>query len=104
MFKIQYAIVPIKYLEISSPPKKKSIKTLIDKIFKPKHIIVKIEYNKNPYIEELITNNKIGLNKSDNYKMYIKGNAIYTKLSKEEAYLKVMQMRNYKDLVKKLFN
>ena len=111
--KIQYASIPIESLEINSSNKKLSIKT-----FKPvfklsrlnpyrkrrmKNVIVKIEMNKKPYIEELITKNKIGLNKNDNYKIYLKGDTIYNQCTKEEAYLKVTEQINYRKEVDKLF-
>lgn len=109
----QYASIPIKYLEINSSHKKLSIKT-----FKPvfklskhnpyikkkmKSIIVKINIDENPYIEEILTKNKIGLNKKDGYKIYLKGDTIYNLCTKEEAYIKATAQLNYKKEIDKLF-
>ncbi|MBR3199043.1 MAG: hypothetical protein IKG27_03415 [Bacilli bacterium] len=111
--KIQYAAVPIESLEIHSSSKKLSIKTFkpvfkLSKLnpyqkFKMKNVIVKIELDTNPYIEEIITKNKIGLNKEDNYKIYLKGDTIYNLCSKEEAYLKITEQLNYKEEISRLF-
>lgn len=111
--KIQYASIPIESLEINSSNKKLSIKTFkpVFKLskFNPyrkrkmKNVIVKIEMDKKPYIEEIITKNKIGLNKNDNYKIYLKGDTIYNQCTKEEAYLKVTEQINYRKEVDKLF-
>ena len=111
--KIQYAAVPIESLEINSSAKKLSIKTFkpvfkLSKLnpyrkFKMKSVIVKIELDKNPYIEELMTKNKIGLNKEDNYKIYLKGDTIYNLCTKEEAYIKIAEQLNYKEEINNLF-
>ena len=116
MKNVEYAEIPIKYLEITSSSKQKfSIKT-----FKPvfnfklskhnpysklkmKSILVEVKLDK-PYIEELLTKNKIGLNKKDGYKLYLKGEAIYKKCTKEEAYLKIVEQLNYKKEINKIFN
>lgn len=116
MTKIQYASIPLGDLEII-----RSSKEEISKPFKPlfklklskynpynkhrmKTVIVKIKLDKNPYIEEFITQNKIGLNKKDGYKIYLKGDTIYNLCSKEEAYLKVAEQLNYIDEINNLFN
>ncbi len=109
----QYASIPIKCLEINSSPKKLSIKTFKPVFKLSKHnpysklkmnsVIVKIESDKNPYIEEVLTKNKIGLNKKDGYKIYLKGDTIYNLCTKEEAYLKVAEQLNYKEEINKLF-
>ncbi len=111
--KAQYASIPIECLEIKSSTKKLSIKTFkpVFKLskhnpyskLKMKSVIVKIELDKTPYIEELLTKNKIGLNREDNYKIYLKGDTIYNLCTKEEAYLKVAEQLNYKEEINKLF-
>lgn len=97
MIKVQYAIIPIKYLEI------KNSSDRYDFFYKPKNLIIKVSLDGNPYVEELITKKKIGLNKSDEYKIYLKGDVIYSLCSKEEAYVKVMKMKNYEKEVTTLF-
>lgn len=115
--KVQYAEVPIKYLEIA----KSSAKRLSIKTFKPvyrfklskhnpytkrkmKSVVVKINLDENPYIEEILTQNKIGLNKKDGYRIYLKGDTIYKLCTKEEAYLKTAEQLNYKEEITRLFN
>lgn len=99
MIKVQYALVPFKYLEIKNSPKIYDLFAFL----KPKNLVVKIALDKKPYIEELITKNRIGLTQSDEYRMYLKGNVIYKLCSKEEAYVKAMNIKNYKKTVVKLF-
>ncbi len=109
----QYASIPISYLEINSSNKTLSIKTFKPVFKLSKHnpynklkmnsVVVKIKLDKNPYVEELLTHNKIGLNRKDGYKIYLKGDTIYNLCSKEEAYLKIAEQLNYKDEINKLF-
>ena len=112
--KIQYAEIPLESLEIiSSPEKKESSK--IKKFFKKfkiipiknkklKSIIVKIRLDKNPYIEEIVTKNKIGLVKEDGYNIYLKGDTVYNLCSRQDAFIKTVEKINYKEEVLKLFN
>ena len=117
MTKTQYASIPIKYLEIITSSKgilrikkfKPKFKLRLSKYnpynrLKMNSIIVKIKNDQNPYIEEVLTNNKIGLNKNDGFKIYLKGNAIYNLCTKEEAYLKIAEQLNYKEEINNLFN
>lgn len=111
--KTQYAAVPIECLEINSSSKKISIKTFkpVFKLakfnpyrkLKMTNVIVKIELDKNPYIEEVLTKNKIGLNKEDKYKIYLKGDTIYNLCTKEEAYFKIAEQLNYREEINNLF-
>lgn len=116
MTKAQYASIPLGDLEIISTSKE-SMRKVCKTRFKLKlsiynpykknrmnSVIVKIKLDKNPYIEELITKNKIGLNKKDGYKIYLKGDTIYSLCSKSEAYLKIAQQLNYIEEVENLFN
>ncbi len=110
---IQYASIPITSLEINPSQKKLSIKTFKPVFKLSKHnpynklkmnsVIVRIKQDKNPYIEELLTKNKIGLNKNDGYKIYLKGDTIYNLCTKEEAYLKIAEQLNYKEEINTLF-
>lgn len=114
--KIQYAEIPLESLEITGSSKKYSktnnfFKKLINKLRilptnhkKIKSIIVKIKLDKNPYIEEIITKNKIGLIKEDGYNIYLKGDTIYNLCSRQDAFIKTFEKVNYKEEVKKLFN
>lgn len=108
MIRTQYALIPVKFLEIKNSSKKTilfSFKTfLINKLTKPKFVIAKVSIDKKPYIEELITKRKIGLNKNDGFNIYLKGNVIYSLCSKEEAYAKIINIVNYEDAVIRLFN
>lgn len=116
MIKTQYASIPLGYLEIISTSKE-GIKKTCKPCYKLKlslynpykknrmnSVIVKIKLDKNPYIEELITKNKIGLNKKDGYKIYLKGDTVYNLCSKSEAYIKIAQQLNYIEEVEKLFS
>lgn len=112
---IQYAEIPLKYLEIMTGASKNKIR--INKpisIFKlsknnpyselkMESILVEINEEK-PYIEELLTKNKIGISKLDGYKIYLKENTIYKSCSKEQAYMKIVEQLNYKEEIKKLFS
>ena len=111
---IQYAEIPLESLEIISSPKKEK-ETIIKKFIKTikikptnhkkiKSIIVKIKLDKNPYIEEIVTKNKIGLVKEDGYNIYLKGDTIYNLCSTQDAFLKTIEKINYKEEVLKLFN
>lgn len=108
---IQYAEIPLESLEIISSPKKEK-ETILKKIFnikpinhkKIKSIIVKIKLDKNPYIEEIVTKNKIGLVKEDGYNIYLKGDTVYNLCSTQDAFIKTIEKVNYKEEVIKLFN
>lgn len=108
---IQYAEIPLESLEIISSPKKEK-ETILRKIFKIKpinhkkikSIIVKIKLDKNPYIEEIVTKNKIGLVKEDGYNIYLKGDTVYNLCSTQDAFIKTIEKVNYKEEVIKLFN
>lgn len=108
---IQYAEIPLESLEIISPSKKEK-ESFFKKIFKIKvtshrkikSIIVKIKLDKNPYIEEIVTKNKIGLIKEDGYNIYLKGDTIYNLCSTQDAFIKTIERINYKEEVQKLFN
>lgn len=116
MNKIQYAAIPIEFLEIIKSSgdnnilKFKPFFNLKLSLYNPSSrykmdsIVVKIKMDKNPYVEELLTHNKIGLNKKDGYKIYLKGDAIYNLCSRQEAYLKIAQQLNYKDEISRLFD
>lgn len=110
---IQYAEIPLESLEIKSSPNKKEKKYKkifnIFKIIQPNHkkiksIIVKIKLDKNPYIEEIVTKNKIGLVKEDGYNIYLKGDTIYNLCSTQDAFIKTIEKINYKKEVLKLFD
>ena len=108
---IQYAEIPLESLEIISPSKKKK-ENILKRIFKIKpinhkkikSIIVKIKLDKNPYIEAVVTKNKIGLVKEDGYNIYLKGDTIYNLCSTQDAFVKTIEKINYKEEVIKLFN
>lgn len=108
---IQYAEIPLESLEIVSPSKTEK-ENIIKRLFKIKptyhkkikSIIVKIKLDKNPYIEEIVTKNKIGLVKEDGYNIYLKGDTIYNLCSTQDAFVKTIQKINYKEEVSKLFN
>lgn len=113
--KIQYAEIPLESLEIKSSSKKnkdhnilikfiKKLKVIPSNNKKLKSIIVKIKLDKNPYIEEIVTKNKIGLVKEDGYNIYLKGDTIYNLCSRQDAFVKTFEKINYKEEVKKLFN
>ena len=111
---IQYAEIPLESLEIISSSKKEKenkIKQFLKKLkIKPtnhkkiKSIIVKIKLDKNPYIEEIVTKNKIGLVKEDGYNIYLKGDTIYNLCSTQDAFVKTIEKINYKEEVLKLFS
>ena len=112
--KIQYAEIPLESLEIVSSSKKQK-ENILKKIIriitinptnhkKIKSIIVKIKLDKNPYIEEIVTKNKIGLVKEDGYNIYLKGDTIYNLCSTQDAFIKTIEKINYKEEVLKLFN
>ena len=102
MIHYQYAVIPIKYLKIKKSPEKCSFFSLF-KFLKPKDIIVKVSLDENPFIEEIITERKIGLSDKDDFKVYLLGDAIYENCSKKEAYLIACQIKNYEENVIKLF-
>lgn len=104
--KSQYATIPIELLETNSKKRKITPSYNIFKItpyksLKLNAIAVKIGDEKTPYIEEIITKNKIGLIKDEKYKAYLPGNIIYTLCSKEEAYLIATKQFGY---TKKILN
>lgn len=108
MTKSQYATIPIELLEIKSKKNKfkpsfkiNLLKITPYKLLKLNKIAVKIGDEKTPYIEEIITKNKIGLIKDEKYKAYLPGNIIYTLCSKEEAYLIATKQFGY---TKKILN
>ena len=108
--KSQYAAIPIELLEINSRQKKtkSSVRLHLFKItpyrsLKLNNIVVKIGDETTPYVEELITQNKIGLTKDDEYNVYIPGDIIYTLCSKEEAYLAAAEQLNYHKTIDSLF-
>ena len=115
MTKSQYAEIPIESLEIIKSSEKYSIKSFIPNSklrlskynpsnrLKMKSILIKIKMDTNPFVEEVLTNNKIGLNKADGYKIYIKGNTIYNLCTKQEAYFKIVEQLNYKEEINNLF-
>ena len=110
MTKSQYATIPIELLEIESKKikRKSSLKIHLFKItpyksLKLNTIAVKIGDEKSPYIEEIITKNKIGLNKDGGYKVYLPGDIIYTLCSKEEAYLTAAEQLNYSKKISSIF-
>ena len=109
--KSQYATIPIELLEIETKKQKvkPSYKFHLFKIapyksLKLNNIVVKVGDENTPYVEELITNNKIGLNKDGGYKVYIPGDIIYTLCTKEEAYLTVAEQLNYHKKISSIFN
>ena len=108
--KTQYATIPIEFLEIKSrkkitkaPRNFNLLKITPYKSLKLSNIVVKIGDENTPYVEELITKNKIGLNKQDGYKVYLPGNIIYTLCTKEEAYLTAAEQLNYHKQVSNIF-
>ena len=110
MTKSQYATIPIELLEIDSTREKITssytfhlFKITPYKSLKLNNIAVKIGDEQTPYIEELITKNKIGLNKDDGYKVYLPGDIIYTLCSKEEAYLTAAEQLNYTKKISSIF-
>ena len=109
--KTQYATIPIELLEIKSKKRKisssykiKLFKMVPYKSLKLNNIAVKIGDENTPYIEEIMTNTKIGLNKEDGYKVYLPGNILYNLCSKEEAYLTAAEQLNYHKKVSNIFN
>ena len=110
MTKSQYATIPIELLEIDSKKTKITssytfhlFKITPYKSLKLNTIAVKIGDEKTPYLEEIITKNKIGLNKDDKYKVYLPGDIIYTLCSKEEAYLTAAEQLNYTKKISSIF-
>ena len=107
MTKSQYATIPIELLETNAKKRKITPSYNIFKItpyksLKLKTIAVKIGDEKTPYIEEIITKNKIGLIKGE-YQVYLPGDIIYTLCSKEQAYLTVAGQLNYKKKITNFF-
>lgn len=115
MKNIQYAEIPLKYLGIMTSPQKSQAKPYKPKSLfklsknnpyselKMESILVEINEEK-PYVEELLTKNKIGISMLDGYKIYLKENTIYKKCSKEQAYMKIVEQLNYKEEIKNLFS
>ncbi len=109
--KTQYATIPIELLEIESRKNKQksSYKLHLFKIapyksLKLNNIVIKVGDENTPYVEELLTQNKIGLNKDGGYKVYIPGDIIYTICTKEEAYLTAAEQLNYHKKISSIFN
>ena len=109
--KSQYATIPIELLEIES--RKTKIKPSYSfhlfkiapyKSLRLNNIVVKVGDENTPYVEELLTQNKIGLNKDGGYKVYIPGDIIYTLCTKEEAYLTAAEQLNYHQKVSNIFS
>ncbi len=108
--KSQYATIPIESLEIKSK-KLKSNSSYQLSLFKVtpyksihlNNIVIKIGDENTPYVEELITQNKIGLSKDGGYQVYIPGDIIYTLCSKEQAYLTAAEQLNYHKKINKIF-
>lgn len=105
--KSQYATIPIELLETNSKKRKITPSYNIFKItpyksLKLNAIAVKIGDEKTPYIEEIITKNKIGLIKGE-YKVYLPGDIIYNLCSKEEAYLIATRQLNYTKKISNFF-
>ncbi len=107
----QYATIPIELLEIENQKIKitPSYKYHLFKItpyksLKLSNIVIKVGDEKAPYVEELITQNKIGLNKKDGYKVYLPGNIIYNLCTKEEAYITAAEQLNYHQKITNIFN
>ena len=110
----RYALIPISYLNYQKNAKYK-IFTLKAKImyhlfkkisFKTLKIIsiaVKIEASDKPYIEEVLTKNKIGLTKKSGYKVYLSGDIIYKICTKDEIY-KIINSLKYKMRITKVFS
>lgn len=108
--KSQYATIPIELLEIESRKKKikPSYKFHLFKItpyksLKLNSIVVKVGDETTPYVEELLTQNKIGLNKDGGYNVYLPGDIIYNLCTKEEAYLTAAEQLNYHKKISSLF-
>jgi hypothetical protein len=102
--KIQYAIIPFNFLEKkenTSESNKSSIYKSIKKNLL-NNIVITISDDENPYVEELATKNKIGLNKKDNYNIYIPGKILYNICNKKEAYY-LAQTKEYKDQITNIF-
>ena len=109
--KTQYATIPIELLEIESRKNKQksSYKFHLFKIapyksLKLNNIVIKVGDENTPYVEELLTQNKIGLNKDGGYKVYIPGDIIYTICTKEEAYLTAAEQLNKNKKISSIFN
>lgn len=103
MTKTQYGIIPIEFIEINQSNKSFSNNLKVDQKISLRLIVVSIKDDKNPYVEELITKNKIGLNEKDNYKVYLPGNIIYNLCSKKQAYLTAKIQTNYDKKINDLF-
>lgn len=109
--KSQYATIPIELLEIKSRKLKtkpsykfRLFKMVPYKSLRLNNIVIKVGDENTPYVEELLTKNKIGLNKDEGYKVYIPGDIIYTLCTKEEAYLTAAEQLNYHQKVSNIFN
>ena len=108
--KSQYATIPIELLEIESRKNKINpsykfhlLKITPYKSLKLTNIVVKVGDETTPYVEELLTQNKIGLSKDEGYKVYLPGDIIYTLCTKEEAYLTAAEQLNYHQKVSNIF-
>ncbi len=111
----QYALVPVGFLEIKKNISYQTFnhrEKLLLKLIKHNaynyievtSIAVKIALDEEPYIEELLTNKKIGLSKNINCEVYLPSQIIYRLCTKKEAYSTVFQKRNYKKIVESIFN
>ena len=109
MTQTQYAAIPFELIEKKVRKKIIFPSFHLYKIFpyhllKFNNIIVQLGDEEKPYIEEVITKNKIGLNKKDNYLTYVPGNIMYKFCTKEEAYLMISKQKSYYKKVNKLFS
>lgn len=100
--KTQYATIPIEKIEIKRKTSKLYLFKII-RLFKTNNIVIKIGNASEPYIEEVITKNKIGLNKNDSYNFYIPGDLIYNLCTERQAYLTIKSDKNYYKKIKNLF-
>lgn len=107
--KTQYATIPVELLVVGSKRKLglaqhfHLFKITPYKSLKLSSIAVKIGDESDPYIEEIITQNKIGLTKDGGFKVYLPGDIIYTLCTKEEAYLTAAEQLNYHQKVSNIF-
>jgi len=103
---IQYAFIPVDLLEINFQDLDlyKSFSTLkLQKIspynnIETKNIAIQISTDNSPYVEEVITKNKIGLNKNGAYKVYLPGEIIYYKCTKNQIYHIIKQDNYFKEV------
>ncbi len=107
---LQYAFIPVDSLEINFQDldSYKSFSTLkLQKIspynnIETKNIAIQISKDDTPYVEEVITKNKIGLNKNGTYKVYLPGEIIYYKCTENQVY-QIIKQENYLKEVNQIF-